>query len=82
MLKYSCSLKSKARRLRSELTDSESLLWSRLRRKQLMGVQFYRQKPVGDYIVDFYAPWANLVIELDGISAPGRGSCERRRAPG
>ena len=67
MLKYSHSLKSKARRLRSELmTDSESLLWKRLRRKQLLGVQFYRQKPVGKYIVDFYAPGAKLVIEVDG----------------
>lgn len=66
MLKYSHHLKYKARRLRSELTDSESLLWSRLRRKQILGVQFYRQKPVGNYIVDFYAPRAKLVIELDG----------------
>ena len=67
MLKYSRSLKCKARRLRSELmTDSESLLWKRLRRKQLLGVQFYRQKPVGKYIVDFYAPGAKLVIEVDG----------------
>ena len=67
MLKYSRSLKGKARRLRSELmTDSESFLWKRLRRKQLLGVQFYRQKPVGNYIVDFYAPGAKLVIEVDG----------------
>ena len=67
MLKYTHSLKSKARRLRSELTASESLLWSRLRGKQLLGVQFYRQKPIGDCIVDFYAPRARLVIELDGF---------------
>ena len=31
-----------------------------------MGIQFYRQKPVGNYIVDFFAPGAKLVIELDG----------------
>ena len=48
------------------MTDSERLLWSRLRGKQLKGVQFYRQKPIGDYIVDFYAPKARLVIEVDG----------------
>jgi very-short-patch-repair endonuclease len=29
-------------------------------------VQFYRQKPLGNYIVDFYAPRAGLVIEIDG----------------
>ena len=37
-----------------------------MRRKQILGVQFYRQKPIGNYIVDFYAPAAKLVIELDG----------------
>ena len=31
-----------------------------------MGVQFYRQKPLGPYIVDFYAPKANIVVEVDG----------------
>jgi very-short-patch-repair endonuclease len=38
----------------------------RLRRKQLLGIQFYRQKPLGDYIVDFYAPKVKLVVEVDG----------------
>ena len=47
------------------MTDSEQCLWSRLRRKQL-GILFYRQKPIGNYIVDFYAPQARLVIEVDG----------------
>lgn len=41
-------------------------MWSRLRRKQLHGVQFYRQKPLGEYVVDFYAPAIRLVIEVDG----------------
>jgi very-short-patch-repair endonuclease len=31
-----------------------------------LGVQFYRQKPVGDYIVDFLAPKTKLVVEVDG----------------
>ena len=48
------------------MTECERLLWSRLRRKQLEGVQFYRQKPIGDYVVDFYAPAAKLVVEVDG----------------
>lgn len=42
------------------------MLWSRLRRKQLLGVQFYRQKPIGNYVVDFFAPRAGLVVEVDG----------------
>jgi very-short-patch-repair endonuclease len=48
------------------MTDTEKLLWSRIRRKQLKGYQFYRQKTVGNYIVDFYCPSALLIIELDG----------------
>jgi len=48
------------------MTDTEKLLWSRIRRKQLKGYQFYRQKTIGNYIVDFYCPSARLIIELDG----------------
>lgn len=48
------------------MTEAESLLWSKIRRKQLKGYQFYRQKPIKNFIVDFYCPKANLVIELDG----------------
>ena len=66
MLKYNPKLKGNARQLRQNLTDSERALWRRLRGKQLAGVQFYRQKPIGGYIVDFYAPKAKLVIEIDG----------------
>ena len=66
MLLYNGSLKQHARRLRKNMTNSEQVLWSRLRGKQLLGVQFYRQKPIGDYIVDFFAPKTKLVIEVDG----------------
>ena len=48
------------------MTDAEQRIWLLVRRKQIFGVQFYRQKPIGPYIVDFYAPAAKLVIELDG----------------
>ena len=48
------------------MTDAENMLWLKLRRKQLKGRPFYRQKIIGKYIVDFYCPKANLVIELDG----------------
>ncbi len=66
MLTYDTRLKSNSRDLRKNQTDCEALLWFRLRRKQIFGIQFYRQKPIGNYIVDFYAPKAKLVIELDG----------------
>jgi very-short-patch-repair endonuclease len=66
MLLYIKNLKEPARTLRKEMTDAEQVLWLRLRRKQILGIQFYRQKPVGPYILDFYAPAAKLVIEADG----------------
>jgi very-short-patch-repair endonuclease len=66
VLRYNANLKSTARQLRKNMTDSERLLWFRLRGKQVLGVQFYRQKPIGDYVVDFYAPRVRLVIEIDG----------------
>ena len=63
---YNRTLKLRFRILRREMTDAEQQLWLRLRRKQLMGVQFYRQKPLGNYVVDFYAPRAKIVVEVDG----------------
>ena len=66
MQPYDKKLKPFARMLRSNMTDAEQHLWWRLRNKQLCGVQFYRQKPLLSFIVDFYCPKAKLVIELDG----------------
>jgi very-short-patch-repair endonuclease len=63
---YNKTLKQFSRTLRSNMTDAEQHLWFRLRNKQLGGVQFYRQKPLLSFIVDFYCPRAKLVIELDG----------------
>lgn len=83
MLKYNTSLNQPARRLRVDMTDAERLLWSRLRGKQILGVQFYRQKPLGPSIVDFHAPAAKLVVEVDGsqhFEAAGQESDARRDA--
>ena len=66
MLKSCANLKAKSRQLRSNLTESERALGSGLRSKQVLGVQFYRQKPIGESIVDFLAPRAKWVIEVDG----------------
>jgi very-short-patch-repair endonuclease len=63
---YDHRLKGPSRKLRQQMTDAERLLWSRLRAKQIWGIQFNRQKPVGPYVVDFYAAAAQLVIEVDG----------------
>jgi len=66
MERYSQKLKENSRSLRANMTDAEQVLWQRIRRKQIQGVQFYRQKPLLAFIVDFYCPTAKLVIELDG----------------
>jgi very-short-patch-repair endonuclease len=48
------------------MTDAEKLLWLNIKDKQFSGFQFYRQKVIGNYIVDFYCPKASLITELDG----------------
>ncbi|KAA0205551.1 endonuclease domain-containing protein [Candidatus Uhrbacteria bacterium] len=53
------------RELRKGQTTTELLLWDRLRSSKL-GVKFRRQFGIGSYVVDFYAPRARLVIEVDG----------------
>ena len=79
MLSYNTNLKDKARQLRKNMTASEQVLWSRLRGKQLLGVQFYRQKPIGSYIVDFYAPKSKLVVEVDGSQHIKQSNAEKDR---
>jgi very-short-patch-repair endonuclease len=54
-----------ARALRAGMTDSERMLWSRLRMEQL-GVKFRRQHPLGRYIADFACLAPKLIVELDG----------------
>ena len=56
----------RARSLRRRQTDAEAALWVRLRDRQLCGVKFRRQQPLGPYIVDFVTLERKLVIEIDG----------------
>ncbi len=60
------TLTSHAKRLRTDSTDAERLVWSRLRAHRLGGWKFKRQQPIGRYVVDFVCFDAKLVIELDG----------------
>lgn len=66
MFFYNTKLKKYSQELRKNMTDAERLLWSKIRKKQLRGCQFYRQRIIGYYIVDFYCPKAKLIVELDG----------------
>jgi very-short-patch-repair endonuclease len=57
---------NRSRSLRRDSTDAERLLWSALRARQLDGLKFVRQEPIGPYFADFACRDANLVVELDG----------------
>jgi len=57
-----------ARKLRNNATLSEVLLWNELKGRKMLSYQFMRQKPIGNYIVDFYCSRLKLVIEIDGES--------------
>ena len=65
-LPYNKNLKQFSRDLRNHSTLGEVLLWQNLRARSMMGYQFYRQKPIENFIVDFYCAGVKLVIEIDG----------------
>ena len=68
-LPYNKSLTVLARENRKNPTPAESLLWNKvLRSRQFARYKFLRQKPIGNYIVDFYCSELQLVIEIDGDS--------------
>jgi len=55
-----------ARHLRREATPAEQKLWQHLRNRNLFGLKFRRQQPIGHFIVDFYCHEHKLIIEVDG----------------
>lgn len=59
-------LTKKARYLRKKSTMAERFLWNHLKMKQLKGLKFRRQHPLGAYIVDFVCLQVKIIIELDG----------------
>ncbi|WP_410679019.1 endonuclease domain-containing protein [Avibacterium paragallinarum] len=81
MQPYSKNLKELSQKLRSNQTDAEGKLWQRINRDQLLGFRFNRQKPLLNYIVDFYCAKAKLIIELDGSHhyEPGYQEKDRQR---
>ena len=69
------TLKVYAKALRKNSTMAEKKLWSLLRKRQLKGLKFRRQTPLGNYVVDFICFEAKIIIELDG-----RDHLDRRRS--
>ena len=65
---YNQKLKERARKLRNNMTYAEKCMCVMLKGKQLEGYDFHRQKPIGNFIADFYCHDLQLVIEVDGIS--------------
>ncbi|MEW6776693.1 MAG: endonuclease domain-containing protein [Bdellovibrionota bacterium] len=59
-------IKQFSRKLRSNPTDAERLLWRHLRRREVAGFKFRRQHPIGPYITDFICLEKKLIIEVDG----------------
>lgn len=57
-----------ARRLRRDETFAEKRMWEQLRNRQLDGVKFVRQAPVGPYIADFLCRETRLIVEVDGAT--------------
>ena len=65
---YKKHLKVFAKELRNNSTKSEIKLWKYLKGKQMMGYDFHRQRPIDEYIADFFCHKLKLVIELDGFT--------------
>jgi len=69
----------RARGLRKQMTIPEAMLWNVLKRRQLGGLKFRKQSPIGPYVVDFYCAEALLVVELDGESHVGQADKDEKR---
>ena len=79
ILVYNPALKEKARQLRNDSTKTEILLWTFLRGRQLRGYDFHRQKPIDEYIVDFFCNELMLAIEMDRVSHIGKEMYDAKR---
>jgi very-short-patch-repair endonuclease len=78
-LPFNPILKEKARKLRKAGNLSESLLWNKLKKRQMLGYDFTRQQIIGNYIVDFYCLKLNIAIEIDGDSHNLKGDYDEKR---
>ncbi|MGD0652036.1 MAG: endonuclease domain-containing protein [Verrucomicrobiia bacterium] len=74
IIPYNPGLKERARTLRKNMTRAEVLLWMKLKGKQMCGYDLDRQRPLDEYIVDFYCKELRLAIEIDGWSHALKGA--------
>ena len=79
-IKYNTRLTQAARSNRHNPTRAELKLWNEvLRNKQLKQFKFVRQKPIGNFILDFYCSELLLAIEVDGDSHSGKEDHDEER---
>jgi len=79
IIPYNPKLKEYARKLRKNSTFTEIMLWNYLKGKQMKGYDFDRQRPIDNYIVDFYCKDLQLAIEVDGESHYGNEKADKKR---
>ncbi len=87
IIPYNPKLKALARQLRQTMTLAEVLLWNQLKQGQMLGYDFDRQRPIDEFIVDFYCKDLKLAIEVDRAShtwetAPEYDARRQRRLEG
>jgi len=78
-LPYNPKLKDKAKALRKAGVLSEVIFWNAVKNKKLLGLDFERQKIIGNFIVDFYCPELGVVVEIDGESHDFKGEYDQDR---
>ena len=78
-LPYNPQLKERAKALRKAGNLSEVLLWQQLKNGLFFGLDFDRQKIIGNYIVDFYCAEKGVVIEIDGYSHDSKTDYDAKR---
>jgi len=78
-LPYNPSLRQRAKELRKAGILHEVLLWNRLKDNKLNGLDFDRQKIIGDYIVDFYCAQKDVIIEVDGYTHGNKAVYDKKR---
>lgn len=77
---YNTKLKDYARELRYEsVSRAEKYLWKSLLSKGQTGVKFKRQRPIDNFIVDFFSAEIKLIIEVDGNSHYAKPDYDRYR---
>jgi very-short-patch-repair endonuclease/restriction endonuclease S subunit len=78
-LPYNPKLRDRAKALRKAGNLAEVLFWQQVKGRQFLGLDFDRQKIVGNYIVDFYCPNRRVVVEIDGSSHDDKEEYDQER---